>query len=67
MTKIKEYSKKCCGNCYQFTNEDTNGLGICNVHDESRMCSEYCDWHDEYTKEQRQADKIKYPHSGEMD
>ena len=39
----------CCGNCCNFDNEDTNGIGYCSEHDTVKLCSDYCEWWVEYT------------------
>lgn len=31
-----------CGNCRHHTNEDANGVGWCECHDESRRCDDAC-------------------------
>jgi hypothetical protein len=34
---------KCCGSCVSFSNESTDGLGLCREFDELTSCGDDCD------------------------
>jgi len=36
-------TEKCCGNCTMYINEDMNGVGWCDFHQEPFDCDEVCD------------------------
>jgi len=38
-----EIKEKCCGNCYYFGNESSEGNGWCGLYDWLTGCNMYCD------------------------
>lgn len=43
---MAKQEKKCCGNCFWFDNEDTEGQGWCIEHQEETSCDLVCDDHE---------------------